>query len=90
MIECGSSLRLSPEAFKSPVIMRHLGRQEFERCHALQAGIFNFVNDAHPAAAQLLDYAVVRNGFADHWSRSYVPGNCQVNESDGWRPQLAG
>jgi hypothetical protein len=32
----------------------------------MQPGIFGFVNYTHPAAAQLVDNAVMRNGLPDH------------------------
>jgi hypothetical protein len=32
----------------------------------MQPGIFGFVNHTHPAAAQLVDNAVMRNGLPDH------------------------
>jgi hypothetical protein len=32
----------------------------------MQPGIFGFVNYTHPAAAQLVDNAVMRNGLTDH------------------------
>jgi hypothetical protein len=32
----------------------------------VQADVFSFVHHPHPAAAQLLDDAVMRDGLADH------------------------
>jgi hypothetical protein len=37
----------------------------------MQTRIFRFVDDAHPATAQLFDDAVVRDGLADHAQASY-------------------
>ncbi len=57
--------------------------QEFQRYHAVQPGIFYFVNDTHASATEILNYVVVRNCLADHWSRSYLLSNGQVNEDGG-------
>ena len=40
--------------------------QEFEGDKAMQPSVLSFVNHAHPAAAELLDDAVVGDGLADH------------------------
>jgi hypothetical protein len=37
------------------------------KCHeAMQACVFGFVNDSHPASTEFLDDSVVRNGLTDH------------------------
>jgi hypothetical protein len=36
-----------------------------------------FINDAHPAATQPLDDAVVRDDLANHWRESYVGETCK-------------
>jgi hypothetical protein len=38
----------------------------------MAAGVFGLVDDAHSAAAQLLNNAIVRNGFTDYRRESYV------------------
>ena len=43
--------------------------QEFEGDEAMQARVFRFVDHAHPAAAELLDDAIMRDGPPDHRSR---------------------
>src|SRR5262249_50781109 len=40
-------------------------RQEFQGHKATEAGVFGFVDDAHPAAAELIDNAVVGDDLAD-------------------------
>jgi len=40
--------------------------------------ILGVIHVTHPAATQLLDNAVVRNGLADHWRESYV---CETGKS---------
>jgi len=44
----------------------------------MQLDVLGLVNDSHPAAAQFLDDAVVRNGLADHAS-------CDPDLSGRWR-----
>ncbi|MGA9543295.1 MAG: hypothetical protein WBQ85_06990, partial [Candidatus Sulfotelmatobacter sp.] len=39
-----------------------------------------FVDHTHPAAAQLLDDVVMRDGLAKHWGEILGPGLGQVNE----------
>jgi hypothetical protein len=43
--------------------------QELQGDKSVQPGVFSLVNDAHPAAPQLFDDAVVRDGLADHGVR---------------------
>ena len=38
----------------------------------MEGYVLSLVDDTHPAAAQLLNDAVVRDGLADHWRESYV------------------
>jgi hypothetical protein len=49
-----------------------------------QGGVLRFVYDAHPATAELLDDAVVRDGLADHGIGAMLGAvQGQVNESRG-------
>jgi hypothetical protein len=50
-----------------------LCRQDFYSDKAVRTGITGLLDDAHPALAQFLDNAVVRNALAGHWRESYVP-----------------
>jgi hypothetical protein len=43
-------------------LIRHLQGNK-----VVQFYVLSFVDDAHPAAAQLLDNAVVRDSLAEHW-----------------------
>src|SRR3984885_7062127 len=55
--------------------------QELEGDKAMQARIFSFIDDTHPAAAKLLDDAVVRDSSPDHRSRilrSHSRGSMEV------------
>ena len=46
--------------------------EKFEGDETMEAGVLGLVDDAHAAAAELLDDAVVRDGLADHAEVSYV------------------
>jgi hypothetical protein len=49
-------------------------REELERNDAFEQGVFGFVDDAHPAFAELSEDFVVRNGLPDHgWFLLYLP-----------------
>jgi hypothetical protein len=54
--------------------LRHIVRQELERDEASEIGVLGFVDNAHPAAAQLLDEAVVRDGLTDHGTQAAMLG----------------
>jgi uncharacterized damage-inducible protein DinB len=56
-LEAGQRLRISGDVV----------RQELEGDKAVQPGVFGLVDDAHAAATDLLNNAVVRDGPADHW-----------------------
>ena len=45
--------------------------QELQSHKAPEPHILGLVHDAHSAAAELLDDAVVRDGLANHWRESY-------------------
>src|SRR5664279_2050384 len=66
MLQGGGSARLSPKTLQPLWVLGHTVRQELERHEASELSIFSFVDDAHAPTAQLLDDAVVRDGFADH------------------------
>src|SRR6516162_215595 len=66
VVQSGSGTRLSAEPFEGLWVVRDIFGQEFQRDKTPKLGVLGFVNDTHPATAQLLDYAVVRNSQADH------------------------
>jgi hypothetical protein len=80
MIQRGGSLGFTLEAAKGLRVFGDLVRKELESHEAAEFHVLGFVNDAHPAAAQLLDDAVVRYGLADHYE---IP-RLQVDSSYGW------
>src|SRR5580700_12249612 len=66
MIQRRSGLRF---AFKTRQRLRIFGYfvgQKFQRDEAVQLGVLGFVDDAHAAAAQFLDDAVVRDDLPNH------------------------
>ena len=69
MIQRGCGLRFALETGKSLRVASNFLRQEFERDEAMKPGVFRFVNDAHPAAAQFFDDAVVGNRASNEWGR---------------------
>src|SRR5580698_2883684 len=63
MIQSGRGAGLAFESFEHFAIAGSFLGKEFQRHEAAQARVFSLVNDAHPAAAQLLEDMVVRNRF---------------------------
>ena len=61
MIESRSGLSLAFEAREGLRIASDLGREEFESHEAVEINVFGFVDDAHPAAAEFFEDAIVRN-----------------------------
>jgi hypothetical protein len=69
MIERGGGLRFALEAFERGMVGGRVLREEFQHHRALEVGVFGLVNDAHSAAAEFFDNAVMRNGPANQgWS----------------------
>jgi hypothetical protein len=57
---------LALEALEGLVAREQPLRQKLERHPTAETGVLGLVDDAHPAAAQLLEDAVVRDRLADH------------------------
>ena len=66
MIQRRSRLRLAFKTRQRLRIFSHCVRQEFQRHETVQLGIFGFIDDAHTAAAQFFDDAVVRDDLPNH------------------------
>ena len=66
MVQGGCGLRFALESGQSLPILFNLVRQELQSDKAVQLYVLSLVDNAHPAAAQLLDDAVVRDGLAKH------------------------
>ena len=55
-------------------VLGYVLRQEFQGDEAPKLGVLSLVDHTHPAAAQLLDDAVVRDGLADHGAQAAMVG----------------
>ena len=62
---CGRP-RLTPKPVEGALVPRRLAWQELERDVAIEDGVLRAIDDAHAAASQLLDDAIVRHGTTDH------------------------
>ena len=54
------------ESVPAPRVTSQFCRQELEGDEAMQPRVLSLVDDSHPAAAELLEDAVVGDGLADH------------------------
>jgi hypothetical protein len=69
MVQGGGSSGLAAKTLEGLRVAGHLLGQELQGDKTAQVGVFGLVNDAHAAAAELFDDAVVRDGLADQWKR---------------------
>ena len=65
MVQSGSGASFAAETLESVRVTDQIIGEELESNETAKVGVFGLVDDAHAAAAQLLNDAVVRNGFAD-------------------------
>lgn len=66
VIQCGCGLSFAFETSESLRVVGNFLWQEFQRHEAMKPGVFCFVDDAHAAAAEFSDDAVVRNRTPDN------------------------
>src|SRR5206468_7421070 len=66
MVQSGRGPRLATEAFEDLRVLGDFIRQKFQRRKATEHGVLGLVDHPHPAAAQLLDNAVMRDGLPNH------------------------
>ncbi len=71
MVESRGRLCLPLETGQGLGILGDFLGQELQGDKAVEASVLGLVDDTHPAAAELLDDAVVRNGLADHLRECY-------------------
>ncbi len=81
MVQGRRGARLSAKTFQRLRVFCNILRQELQSDKATEFDVLGLVDHTHPATAQLLDDAVVRDGLTDHWRKSYVRQREQVNES---------
>jgi hypothetical protein len=65
VVQSRGSASFAAETLQSMRVTDEILGEELESDKAAKVGVFGLVDDAHAAAAQLFDDAVVRNGFAD-------------------------
>src|SRR5215467_9087738 len=70
MVEGGCRLGLAAKAHQSLRILGHLVRKEFQSNEAVQFRVLGLIDDAHPATADLLDDAVMRDDLINHGLKS--------------------
>ncbi len=66
MIQGRGGTRLAAKTLERVRIVGDFRRQELQRDEAAEFGVFGFIYNAHPATAELLDDAIVRNDAANH------------------------
>jgi hypothetical protein len=87
VVQRGCGTGFPAESLQGLRVLGDVVRKEFQSDEAPKVGVLSFVNDTHPAAAELLDDTVVRDGLANHWAEILGPGLGQVNErGDVGRP----
>jgi len=61
--------QFTPKAFERLRLFRKVLRKEFQSNEPTKLSVLSFVDDSHPAATELFDDAVMRDGLANHKSR---------------------
>src|SRR5208282_5240136 len=74
VVQSGSGTRLATESFECLRVAGKVVWQEFQGDEAMQLYVLSLVDNTHPAAAQLLDNAVVRDGLTDHGAQADMVG----------------
>src|ERR1700733_4950819 len=69
MVQGGGSAGLAAKTLEGLRVAGHLLRQKLEGDKTAQVGVFGLVNDAHAAAPEFLENAVVRDALVDHYLR---------------------
>jgi hypothetical protein len=65
MVEGRGGSRLPPESLESLQVFGQVIRKKLQRNVAAKIRVLSLVNNAHPAATELFDDAVMRDGTAD-------------------------
>ena len=64
MVQSGGGARFTLKAFQSLAVLGKMFGEELQGDEAAELDVLGFINHTHPAATQLLEDAVVRNGSA--------------------------
>jgi hypothetical protein len=83
MIEGGSGLGFAFEAREGLRVAGDFGREKFESYEAVEICVFGFVDDAHPAAAQFFEDAIVRD-VVDGGTSPWWDYSCGVGGWSTW------
>jgi hypothetical protein len=70
VVQSGSGTGFATEPFQCLWVLRDIFGKELQCGKATEGGVLSLIDDAHPAAAELLDNAVVGNGLAHELGRS--------------------
>src|SRR5262249_9982003 len=65
MVQCGCGPGFPPESLQGLKIIGKIVRKEFQRNETAKRCVFGLVPHAHPAPAEFVHDAVVRDGLAD-------------------------
>jgi hypothetical protein len=74
VIQCRGSFGFALKAAEGLRVFGYVVGQELEGDEATELHILSLVDNTHPAAAQLLQNAVVRDGLADHPGDAWLSG----------------
>ena len=74
MVQRRGSAGFSAEALQRLRIAGNVVGQELQGDKAAQAGVLGLVDDAHAAAAELVNDSVVGDGLADHSGDAWLSG----------------
>jgi len=66
MVQSGRGLCLTVEAAQSLRVWREPRGKELQGDEAVELGVLGLIHHAHPAATELFEDAVVRDGLANH------------------------
>src|SRR5208283_2861410 len=69
VVQRGSCTSFTSESFECLWVMGDIFGQEFQSDEASQVRVFSFIDDTHPATAELVDDAVMRDGLSDQLIR---------------------
>ena len=81
VVQRGSGARFPAKTLQRLRILGHIIGQKFQGDKSAKHRVFRLIDDAHAAAAEFFDNAIVRDGLADHQGQILRGRIGQVNES---------
>jgi hypothetical protein len=82
MVQGRRSACLPAKTFQSLWVLGEVFRKKLQGNEAPKLSVLGLVHHTHPATADLLDDAVVRDGQPNHWAEILGLGLAQVNEGE--------